>query len=163
MERLEIDVITKSYKDQTRHHVNIRKALVCGYFMQVAHKEGEKGSYFTVKDNQVRLRLKCAQRRCHFSNTYSILCSNQVVSLHPSCGLDTQPDWVLFNEFVLTTRHYIRTVTEVRPEWLLELAANYYELASFNDSEAKRVLQRVLKKQNAKSIKPPPKKKAKAS
>jgi HrpA-like RNA helicase len=73
MERLEIDVITKSYKDQTRHHVNIRKALVCGYFMQVAHKEGEKGSYITVKDNQVRLRLKCAQRRCHFSNTYRIL------------------------------------------------------------------------------------------
>jgi len=90
-----------------------------------------------------------------------------VVSLHPSCGLDTQPEWVLFNEFVLTTRHYIRTVTEIRPEWLLELAANYYDLAAFTDSEAKRALQRMLKKQNAKSIKAaavkPPKKKAKAS
>ena len=64
---------------------------------------------------------------------------------------------------MLTTRHYIRTVTEIRPEWLLELAANYYELEAFTDSEAKRALQRVLKKQNAKSIKPPPKKKAKAS
>ena len=53
MERLEIDVVTKSYDDQTRHYVNIRKALVCGFFMQVAHKEGEKGSYVTVKDNQV--------------------------------------------------------------------------------------------------------------
>ena len=86
-----------------------------------------------------------------------------MVSLHPSCGLDTQPEWVLFNEFVLTTRHYIRTVTEIRPEWLLELAANYYELGAFTDSEAKRALQRVLKKLNAKSVKPPPKKKAKAS
>jgi pre-mRNA-splicing factor ATP-dependent RNA helicase DHX15/PRP43 len=54
MERLEIDVVTKSYNDQTRHYVDIRKALVCGYFMQVAHKEGEKGSYLTVKDSQVR-------------------------------------------------------------------------------------------------------------
>ncbi|KAI0288751.1 P-loop containing nucleoside triphosphate hydrolase protein [Russula brevipes] len=143
MERLEIDVVTKSYSDQTRHYVDIRKALVCGYFMHVAHKEGEKGSYLTVKDNQV-------------------------VSLHPSCGLDTQPEWVLFNEFVLTTRPYIRTVSEIRPEWLLELTANYYDLASFPDGETKHALQRVLKKQISKSAKavgaadvPPRKKKAK--
>ena len=54
MERLEINVVTKSYDDQTKHYMNIRKALVCGFFMQVAHKEGEKGgTYITVKDNQV--------------------------------------------------------------------------------------------------------------
>ncbi|KAI9461522.1 P-loop containing nucleoside triphosphate hydrolase protein [Russula earlei] len=128
MERLEIDLVTKSYKDQTRHYMDIRKALVCGYFMQVAHKEGEKGNYLTVKDNQV-------------------------VSLHPSCGLDTQPEWVLFNEFVLTTRPYIRTVTEIRPEWLLELTANYYDMAAFADGETKRALQRMLKKQTGKSFK----------
>ena len=61
MERLEIDLVTKSYNDQTRHYVDIRRALVCGYFMQVAHREGEKGSYLTVKDNQVRSDLKCAK------------------------------------------------------------------------------------------------------
>jgi HrpA-like RNA helicase len=54
MERLEVDVLTKEYGDQTRHYANIRRALVSGYFMQVAHKKGEKGSYLTVKDNQVR-------------------------------------------------------------------------------------------------------------
>jgi pre-mRNA-splicing factor ATP-dependent RNA helicase DHX15/PRP43 len=92
-----------------------------------------------------------------------------VVSLHPSCGLDTQPEWVLFNEFVLTTRPYIRTVTEVRPEWLLELAANYYDLPSLDESEARRALQRVLKKQTARMTKVAapdnkrPKKKIKAS
>ncbi|KAH8981106.1 P-loop containing nucleoside triphosphate hydrolase protein [Lactarius hatsudake] len=128
MERLEIDVVTKSYEDQTRHYMNIRKALVCGFFMQVAHKEGEKGSYITIKDNQA-------------------------VSLHPSCGLDTQPEWVLFNEFVLTTRAYIRTVTDIRAEWLLELTANYYDLGSFPDGEAKLALQRVLKKQIGKNAK----------
>ena len=121
MERFEIDLVTKSYQDPTRHYVDIRRALVCGYFMQIAHKEGEKGSYLTVKDNQV-------------------------VSLHPSCGLETQPEWVLFNEFVLTSRHYIRTVTEIRPDWLLELAANYYDLTSFADGETKLALQRVMKK-----------------
>jgi pre-mRNA-splicing factor ATP-dependent RNA helicase DHX15/PRP43 len=54
MERLEIDLVTKSYNDENRRYTNIRKALVCGYFMQVAHKEGENGAYLTVKDNQVR-------------------------------------------------------------------------------------------------------------
>ena len=54
MERLEIDLVTKSYNDVTRRYTNIRKALVCGYFMQVAHKEGQNDAYLTVKDNQVR-------------------------------------------------------------------------------------------------------------
>ncbi|KAF9447073.1 P-loop containing nucleoside triphosphate hydrolase protein [Macrolepiota fuliginosa MF-IS2] len=90
MERLDIDLV--SHSDETKLFANIRKALVSGFFMQVAHKEGEKGNYLTVKDNQI-------------------------VGLHPSCGLKTQPEWVIFNEFVLTARPYIRTVTEVRPDW----------------------------------------------
>ncbi|KAI0259164.1 P-loop containing nucleoside triphosphate hydrolase protein [Gloeopeniophorella convolvens] len=128
MERFDIPLLTKTYPDQTRHYLNIRRALVCGYFMQVAHKEGEKGAYLTVKDNQQ-------------------------VNLHPSCGLDTQPEWVLFNEFVLTTRPYIRTVTEVRVEWLLELSAGYFDPSTFSDGETKRALLRVLKKQHGKSSK----------
>lgn len=53
MGRLGINLATRSRDDQTRRFVNIRKALVCGYFMQVAHKEGTKGHYVTVKDHQV--------------------------------------------------------------------------------------------------------------
>ena len=51
MERLEIELVTLS--DEAKLFVNIRQALVCGFFMQVAHKEGEKGNYLTVKDHQV--------------------------------------------------------------------------------------------------------------
>ena len=51
MERYEIDLV--STDDMRKYYINIRKALVCGYFMQVAHKEGEKGAYLTVLDNQV--------------------------------------------------------------------------------------------------------------
>ena len=89
MERYEISLMTLD--DERKLFTNIRKALVCGFFMQVAHKEGSTG-YMTLKDNQP-------------------------VSLHPSCGLDSSPEWVLYNEFVLTTKAYIRTVTEVKPEW----------------------------------------------
>jgi len=107
-------------------YLNIRQALVCGFFMQIAHKEGEKGNYLTVKDNQV-------------------------VGLHPSYGLDTQPEWVIFNEFVLTTRPYIRMVTDVRPEWLLEYATQYFDLSTFPDGETKRALQKVINKKAGKA------------
>lgn len=64
----------------------------------------------------------------------------------------------------MTTRHYIRTVTEVRPEWcvislrstwilvselvprLLKYAANYFDLSSFPEGETKRALQLVFNK-----------------
>jgi HrpA-like RNA helicase len=91
---------------------------------------------------------------CEDSLTHiSFLAVIQVVQLHPSCCLETQPEWVLFNEFVLTTRPFIRTVTEIRPEWLLELAANYYDLETFTDGDAKRSLQRVLEKRKRTSKK----------
>jgi pre-mRNA-splicing factor ATP-dependent RNA helicase DHX15/PRP43 len=54
MERLEINLETKPYKDQTKHYMDIRRALVCGYFTQVAQKSGEGSSYLTIKDNEVR-------------------------------------------------------------------------------------------------------------
>lgn len=51
MERFEVELV--SHSDQNKLYQNVRQALVCGFFMQVAHKEGEKGNYLTVKDNQV--------------------------------------------------------------------------------------------------------------
>ena len=50
MERYDIEL--NSLSDEKKLYTNIRQALVCGFFMQVAHKEGEKGNYLTVKDNQ---------------------------------------------------------------------------------------------------------------
>ena len=79
-------------KSEAQLHENIQRALLTGFFMQVAHLDPEKKAYLTVKDVQP-------------------------VQLHPSCDLDGKPDWVVFNEFVLTTTPYIRTVSAVEPEW----------------------------------------------
>ncbi|KGB76101.1 pre-mRNA-splicing factor ATP-dependent RNA helicase DHX15/PRP43 [Cryptococcus deuterogattii 99/473] len=119
MEKFDLELCSTAWEDRNYWN-NIRQALTCGFFMHVAHKEGEKGSYMTVKDNQV-------------------------VRLHLSCGLDTTPEWVIYNEFVLTTANFIRTVTEVRPEWLLEYAPQYFDPETFPaNSETRRALQRVL-------------------
>lgn len=106
------------------YYVNIRKALVSGYFMQVAHLE-RTGHYLTVKDNQV-------------------------VQLHPSTCLDHKPEWVLYNEFVLTTKNYIRTVTDIKPEWLIQITPQYYDMSNFPQCEAKRVLERMIAKMDTK-------------
>ncbi|KAG2693262.1 hypothetical protein I3843_08G084600 [Carya illinoinensis] len=102
------------------YYINIRKAMLAGYFMQVAHME-RTGHYLTVKDNQV-------------------------VHLHPSNCLDHKPEWVIYNEYVLTSRNFIRTVTDIRGEWLIDVAPHYYDLTNFPQCEAKRVLERLYKK-----------------
>ena len=55
MEKFEIELVSVSEVTST-FYTNIRRALVNGYFMQVAHKAGERGQYKTVKDNQVRVK-----------------------------------------------------------------------------------------------------------
>ncbi|URD92199.1 Pre-mRNA-splicing factor ATP-dependent RNA [Musa troglodytarum] len=104
------------------YYINIRKAMLAGYFMQVAHLE-RTGHYLTVKDNQV-------------------------VHLHPSTCLDHKPEWVIYNEYVLTSRNFIRTVTDIRGEWLIDIAPHYYDLSNFPSCEAKRVLERLYNKRD---------------
>lgn len=55
MERYEIPLI--STNDERRLYIGIRKSLVCGFFMQVAHSE-DRNAYITVKDNQVCVVLR---------------------------------------------------------------------------------------------------------
>jgi pre-mRNA-splicing factor ATP-dependent RNA helicase DHX15/PRP43 len=134
MERFKFDLsLTTDFKSRD-YYVNIRKALASGFFMQVAHLE-RSGHYLTTKDNQV-------------------------VSLHPSATLKHQPEWVVYNEFVLTSKNFIRTVTEVRGEWLLDISPSYYDMGMpvvycgylsvdhFPNCEGKRVLERLLQRRS---------------
>lgn len=94
MDREELEMVSTPFDDK-KYYENIRRALCAGFFMQIAKKEAQgKSVYTTIKDNQ------------------SVL-------LHPSTVLAHDAEWVLYNEFVLTTKNYIRTVTAVKPEWLL--------------------------------------------
>ena len=84
-----------------------------GIAAQVAHLE-RTGHYLTVKDNQM-------------------------VHLHPSTCLDHKPEWALYQEFVLTSRNYIRTITDIKGEWLADLAPHYYDLANFPAGEVRLI------------------------
>jgi len=118
MKKLDLPLVTSDHKgDGSFAYTDIRKALTAGMFMQVAYKQ-RSGDYLTVKDNQV-------------------------VYIHPSSVIDSRPEWVLFEEFALTTKNYIRTVTVTRVEWLVEMAPHYFDLENFPECEAKAELEQA--------------------
>ena len=89
MGRLGLALVSTDFK-KPAYYTNIRKALTAGFFMQVGHLE-PTGHYLTVKDNQV-------------------------VNVHPSTVLERKPEWLIYHEFVLTSKNFVRTLTAIRPE-----------------------------------------------
>ncbi|PHH87901.1 hypothetical protein CDD83_8254 [Cordyceps sp. RAO-2017] len=124
METHGIELVSTPFEDKS-YYTNIRRALLAGFFMQVAMKESSGKVYRTVKDDQA-------------------------VLIHPSTVIRTEFDWVVYNEFVLTSKQYIRTCTGIRPEWLMEIAPVYYDLDTFQDSDMKRALKRAVDKKKRK-------------
>ncbi|GCB22037.1 pre-mRNA-splicing factor ATP-dependent RNA helicase PRP43 [Aspergillus awamori] len=121
MEREELEMVSTPFEDK-KYYENIRRALCAGFFMQVAKKETQgKNMYVTIKDNQN-------------------------VLLHPSTVLGHEAEWVLYNEFVLTTKNYIRTVTAVKPEWLIDIAPTYYDISGFPKGEIRSSLLRAAER-----------------
>jgi pre-mRNA-splicing factor ATP-dependent RNA helicase DHX15/PRP43 len=53
---------------------------------------------------------------------------------------------VLYHDFVLpcTTRINIRTITDIKGEWLVDIAPQYYDLSSFPPCESRRALERLF-------------------
>ncbi|KAG0517930.1 hypothetical protein BDA96_09G131500 [Sorghum bicolor] len=94
----------------------VRKAITAGFFRNTAQLRRQDGSYRTVK-------------------------SWRTVFLHPSSGMarvEPAPRWVLYHELVETTKEYMRQVTELKPEWLLEIAPHYYQDKNLETPEPKK-------------------------
>ncbi|GFH25342.1 uncharacterized protein HaLaN_23284 [Haematococcus lacustris] len=96
MERVEIEMTSNA-----QDHDGVKKAVAAGYFYNCARLQRD-GSYRTVKHPQT-------------------------VHLHPSSSLaEVLPRWVVYHELVLTTKEYMRTISEIKPEWLVEIAPHFY-------------------------------------
>ncbi|KAF1744604.1 hypothetical protein MXB_2123 [Myxobolus squamalis] len=80
----------------------VQMAICSGFFRNAAKKDPQEG-YKTVVDG---------------TNVY----------IHPSSSLfSRQPDWVIYHELVLTTREYMREVTQIDPKWLVQFAPTYFK------------------------------------
>eukprot|EP00884_Botryococcus_braunii_P008381 jgi/Botrbrau1/17544/Bobra.0864s0003.1 len=109
MERVEIEL-----ESNLGDHDAIRKSIAAGFFYNTARLQ-KNGSYRTVKNPQT-------------------------VNIHPSSGLqEVLPRWVVYQELVMTSKAYMRTVSEIKPEWLIEIAPHYYSKKELTDESAKKM------------------------
>lgn len=103
-------------KDSEDCSINVRKCLVEGFFLHTVHLEST-GHFTTIHDQQV-------------------------VHLHP-CTSIHQPyksNWFIYNEFIRTTKNFIRALSPINPEWLIDIAPHYFRLNSLPQSNAKTIL-----------------------
>ncbi|GLC34308.1 hypothetical protein PLESTM_000181000 [Pleodorina starrii] len=121
MERVEIEMLGDPSDLDA-----IKKAIASGFFYHTAQLRKD-GSYRTVKHPMM-------------------------VNLHPSCSLNpprregqpliqSLPRWVVYHELVLTSKAFMRTVSEIQPAWLVEIAPHYYDRKELLEGEgaAKKV------------------------
>jgi pre-mRNA-splicing factor ATP-dependent RNA helicase DHX15/PRP43 len=122
---LKLDRLTSSSKGGLVE--SLRKSLVEGFFMQCAHIEVGGKHYTTVRDQQMAY-------------------------IHPSSFLTHKPEWVLYHETMVTDRLYMRTVTAIPPEMLIEVVPEHYhpDRCKLGDA-AKKMLQRVLPRVKSKA------------
>jgi pre-mRNA-splicing factor ATP-dependent RNA helicase DHX16 len=72
-------------------------------------------------------------------DTYRTLKSHQTVHLHPSSALfEDRPRWVVYYELVLTSKEFMRTLIDIQPEWLLEVAPHFYKPKELEDDSKKK-------------------------
>eukprot|EP00927_Polykrikos_kofoidii_P050270 TRINITY_DN44187_c0_g1_i1.p1 TRINITY_DN44187_c0_g1~~TRINITY_DN44187_c0_g1_i1.p1 ORF type:complete len:723 (+),score=116.25 TRINITY_DN44187_c0_g1_i1:84-2252(+) len=126
MEQLGLQMLSTDFQDK-EYYPNIRRCLISGFFTQVAHLSREKPN-----------------------NTYVTVRDGNEVAMHPCTCLQQKPDWIIFNEYIVTSRHFVRILTQVRPEWLADLAPNYYDLKTLpQKSEGRLLLEKVLSRRTA--------------
>ena len=99
----------------------VKKAILAGFFPHSA-KLQKDGSYRRVREPQT-------------------------VYVHPSSGLfgASPKKWLMYHELVLTTKEYMRHTTEMKPEWLVEIAPHYYKLKDIEGTRTKKSQSRNIR------------------
>jgi pre-mRNA-splicing factor ATP-dependent RNA helicase DHX15/PRP43 len=114
--------VTTSQTENTsssKYAAAVKKALLHGYFLSLALTTDKAGVYSTL--------AKPAE----------------TVLLHPSSVITYKPEWVMYTEFVLTNKKYIRTVTAIDGSWIRDIETDYFRNGSFT-ADANKKLHKVL-------------------
>uniref|UniRef100_A0A665WME9 DEAD-box helicase OB fold domain-containing protein n=1 Tax=Echeneis naucrates TaxID=173247 RepID=A0A665WME9_ECHNA len=96
LNRIELPISDPSFGTKT-NTLNIKRALLAGFFMQIARDVDGSGNYF-------------------------ILTHKHMTHIHPlsSYGAQSQklglPEWVVFHEYTLSENNCMRTVSEISPQ-----------------------------------------------
>ncbi|KAG7228592.1 hypothetical protein INR49_013278 [Caranx melampygus] len=123
LKRIELPISVPAFGSRS-NTFNIKRALLAGFFMQVARDVDGSGNYF-------------------------ILTHKHVAQIHPLSGYGAKspklglPEWVLFHEHSFSEDNCLRTVTHVTPEEFIQMAPQYF-FYNLPPSESKDILQNIL-------------------
>ncbi|XP_036973682.1 ATP-dependent RNA helicase DQX1 [Acanthopagrus latus] len=119
MQRIELPVSPPAFGCQD-NCTNIKRALISGFFLKVAHDVDGSGNYLLLTHRHV----------AHLHPFSSYLCRQPCPD---------PPSWVLYHEFTISRDNCIRIASEVHPQMLVELAPQYY-LGNLPSSDGKELL-----------------------
>ncbi|KAJ8395590.1 hypothetical protein AAFF_G00030710 [Aldrovandia affinis] len=119
MQRIELPVSPPAF-GCLDNGTNIKRALISGFFLKVAHDVDGSGNYLLLTHRHV----------AHLHPFSSYLCRKP----RPA-----PPSWVLYHDFTISHDNCIRTASEVYPHMLVELAPQYY-LGNLPASEGRDLL-----------------------
>eukprot|EP00955_Chlamydomonas_euryale_P067575 359869-Chlamydomonas_euryale.AAC.41 len=140
-------------------HEAIRKSIAAGYFYHTS-KLQKDGSYKTVKNPQtvhIHPSSSLVEVDARVGGWIGVgrdgtpdLCMPAVSPCtctsclplmrdfpHGCMCLQSLPRWVVYHELVLTSKEYMRCVTEIKPDWLVEIAPHYYSKKDILDEGKK--------------------------
>lgn len=119
IKRIELPYAEPAFGSQ-ENGLNIKKALLSGYFMQIARDVDGSGNYLMLTHKQVA--------QLHPLSSYAIT--------------KKMPEWVLFHQFSISENNYIRVTSAVSPELFMQLVPQYY-FSNLPPSESKDILQQA--------------------
>uniref|UniRef100_A0A8K9V7J9 DEAH (Asp-Glu-Ala-His) box polypeptide 32a n=1 Tax=Oncorhynchus mykiss TaxID=8022 RepID=A0A8K9V7J9_ONCMY len=125
LKRIELPISETSFGTKT-NTLNIKRALLAGFFMQIARDVDGSGNYF-------------------------MLTNRHMAQVHPASSYGAKahqlgfPEWVLFHEYTLSGNHGIRTVSEISPAVFIQTAPQYF-YSNLPPSESKDLLQHILER-----------------
>ncbi|XP_006630576.1 putative pre-mRNA-splicing factor ATP-dependent RNA helicase DHX32 [Lepisosteus oculatus] len=123
LKRIELPISEPSFGTKCNTQ-NIKRALLSGYFMQIARDVDGSGNYFMLTHKHMA--------QIHPFSSYG--------SKADKLGL---PEWVLFHEYTLSENNCIRTVSEISPEVFIQMAPQYF-FYNLPPSESKDILQHII-------------------
>uniref|UniRef100_A0A3P9K408 DEAQ box RNA-dependent ATPase 1 n=1 Tax=Oryzias latipes TaxID=8090 RepID=A0A3P9K408_ORYLA len=125
MQRIELPVSPPAFGCQD-NCTNIKRALISGFFLKVAHDVDGSGNYLLLTHRHVA--------HLHPFSSY--------LSLQPC---PAPPSWVLYHEFTVSSDNCIRIASEVHPQMLVELAPQYF-LGNLPPSDGRELLMELRQK-----------------
>ncbi|XP_061564224.1 DEAD/H (Asp-Glu-Ala-Asp/His) box polypeptide 32a isoform X1 [Cololabis saira] len=127
LNRIELPISVPCFGTKTNTN-NIKRALLAGFFMQIARDVDGSGNYF-------------------------ILTHKHMAQVHPRSGYGAQshklglPEWVVFNEYNLS-QNSLRIVSEISPQVFIQMAPLYF-FYNLPSSESKDILQHMLESEGS--------------